>query len=311
MFARMMFAALSAISYMTFQQFNADVPVETTSRTPFVTDDTEFIVPFIDELESIREEAKAEEQTLGNNVANVLAQLQTSISTLSRQQGEIYTVMNNLPRVPSTEEIESIAQGKFVSLIKEAKEEIKAEVATLSVSSDSECAACAEKIESIIKRLEALELRCGLVALSNSQSVGSVSTGQGSQGGSLSYSSQVAYSYPSSEQVMYSTGTGNGGSNGGSTSYAPQASYMPAQAVAVEPRTRTVRVVEPMTRRQVSYAEVPDTSVAVQSVVPMAATGSMCYTDPVTGQTTCPQQAQSMPVQSTPSGRRGLGLFRR
>lgn len=185
------------------------------------------------------------------------------------------------------ESLEKIAQAfkrtesaKFVSktdldeALESAKETI---VKTKEFSSGCDCN-CLAKLDELEKRIVSLEAEMSKTLKTSS----TVRTGGGGSTGSYS-TATVQYAQPA---VTYSTQTIQ---NGGSTGSYTQSQYVQPAPMAVElpNRTRTVKVVEPRTRRNVTYAEVPEMA-DVDLMVEAAP--QQCYTDE-SGNTVCPQTA--------------------
>jgi hypothetical protein len=119
-------------------------------------------------------------------------------------------------------------------------------------------------------------------------------TGSGSTGTSTS-TTTVQYSQPAVGYVVQT---------GGSTGSYTQSTYTQApMALELPNQTRTVKVVEPRSRRQVTFAEVPETSDVDLTV---QAAPQQCYTDS-NGNRVCPQTSAPAVSRSTVGSRLGLG----
>ena len=207
-----------------------------------------------------------------------------SISALSRQIGQM-----NGQYVSKDDFAERTA--KFVSF-----DDVEKTVGDLkkSLKNAGDDAIADPRIDDIIRRIEALELRCGAVRLA-----GPVTSG-GSTGSSV-----VTQSYQTVLPGYSVSSTSSGGSNGslsaprsyGTVTYSPVVeTYSPVVYSTPVTSTERVRIVEPREPRRVSYADVP---VAVPTVE-VQLEGDGCYVDQ-NGNKICPNRTSAVQsVQSSP-----------
>jgi hypothetical protein len=148
---------------------------------------------------------------------------------------------------------------------------------------------CQSKLASLEARIAALEAKCN-----EKPATSGYSTKSSGSTGSLTQSSFTVHSTPT-----YTVG-GSGSTGSVVTSYYSQPAPV---AIDLPDQTRTVRVVEPRVRRQVTYAEVPsssDVNLSVQSPP------SQCYID-ANGNQVCPQTAPAVSAQRWTLGSRLRG----
>ena len=263
----------------------------------------------------MREEVAAVQLDLADVVEQLsqnerIVALADSLQGLQNQNNEMLVKLDALSaQLRKANSVKYVTKTDLDDALATAKETVTQAKAATSFGCECDCGT---KIAALEARIATLEATCGARA-----STTSYSTKTGGSTGSLSSTSQT-YSTVQTSQAVQSMpmvqSVGNGGCTGSvSTSYYAQSqpSYSP-QSVSIDipEQTRTVRVIEPRTRRQVSFAEVPensDVSLSYQAV-PQAST-QQCYTD-ANGNRVCPPSA-AMPVQATQRPRLGSRLFGR
>lgn len=267
----------------------------------------------------VREEVAAVQLDLADVVEQLsqserIVALADSLQGLQNQNNEMLVKLDALSaQLRKANSVKYVTKTDLDEALATAKDTVTQAKAASTFGCECDCGA---KIAALEARIASLEATCGARA-----STTSYSTKTGGSTGSLSSTSQT-YSTVQTSQAVQSMpmvqSVGNGGSTGSvSTSYYAQSqptystSYSP-QSVSIDipEQTRTVRVIEPRTRRQVSFAEVPenaDVSLAYQAA-PQAST-QQCYTD-ANGNRVCPPSA-AMPVQATQRPRLGSRLFGR
>ena len=228
-----------------------------------------------------------------------LHSLADSLAGIQQNQDSMMTTLDQVvASLRKTQTVKYVTKNDLDEAIATAKESVDKVKASTPFGCDCECMS---KLENLEARIASLEAKCSV-------STGSqYSTKSGGSTGSLStssqtYSMQTMHSTPMSP--MYTQTVGNGGCTGSLqrtsySTYAPQPT-----SIDLSNRTRTVKVVEPMTRRNVTFAEVPQTSdvgITVQS------TPQQCYTDE-NGNRVCPQSvSQPSAKQSWTLGSRFRG----
>lgn len=227
--------------------------------------------------------ADAIEQVSQNEKMIALAD---QLEGIQYQQNELLESLDKIAQAfKKTESAKFVSKTDLDDALETAKETI---VKTKEFSSGCDCN-CLSKLDELEKRIATLEGEM----LKTLKTSSTVRTGGGGSTGSYS-TSTVQYAQPAITYSTQSTTTQNGGSTGSYT----QSQYVQPAPMAVElpDRTRTVKVVEPRTRRNVTYAEVPETADVDLTV---QAAPQQCYTDE-SGNTVCPQTA-SPTVRSAPS----------
>jgi hypothetical protein len=214
-----------------------------------------------------------------------LAELARSLDGVQQRQSDIVAILDDLAaQLKRNSTVKYITRNDLDDAIATTKETVE-KAKEFSAGCDCDCLA---KIADLEQRLAALEAKCAEKVTSQ------YSTKSGGSTGSVAMNQ--AYSTQTSNVQTVQTVTSSGGCTGKTTT-----SSYPATMVELPERTRTVKVVEPFARRQVTFAEVPenaDLSLAVQS-------NSQCYTDE-SGNRVCPQSVQ--PVQaSAPQSKPKLG----
>jgi hypothetical protein len=231
------------------------------------------IVAQFDEIKKAQEDRSSDLGELKSSLNATNDSVMQSISALSRQIGQMSGSY--------------VSKESFVSL-EQSVDELKKSVKN---AGDDEVD---PRLADLIRRVEALELRCG--AVREVQSSGGGSTGSVK----TTYQAPIDYGYSVRS-------TSSGGSTGStvmrsySTSTVPVVSSVmyssPTVSVAVPQSVDRVRIVEPREPRRVSYAEIPSApQYSVQS------TGT-CYIDE-NGNQVCPGnvsvQAGGVSVQASP-----------
>lgn len=193
------------------------------------------------------------------------------------QQNEMLESLDKIAQAfKRTESAKFVSKTDLDEALESAKETI---VKTKEFSSGCDCN-CLAKLDELEKRIASLEAEMSKTLKTSS----TVRTGGGGSTGSYS-TATVQCVQP---QMVYSTQTTTT-QGGGSTGSYTQSQYVQPAPMAIElpNRTRTVKVVEPRTRRNVTYAEVPETA-DVDLMVEAAP--QQCYTDE-SGNTVCHQTA--------------------
>ena len=208
------------------------------------------------------------------------------------QQNEMLESLDKIAQAfKRTESAKFVSRTDLDDALESAKETI---VKTKEFSNGCDCN-CLAKLDELEKRIATLEAEM----LSTLKTSSTVRTGGAGSTGSYS-TATVQYAQPAVVYSTQSTTTQGGGSTGSYT----QSQYVQPAPMSVElpNRTRTVKVVEPRTRRNVTFAEVPETA-DVDLMVQAAP--QQCYTDE-SGNTVCPQTAAPS-VRSAPSSGWKLG----
>lgn len=240
-------------------------------RTP---NTTEKIVDVQHELAELIEQMNQKER---------FDELSTTLASIQQQQDALDSQLSSIASsLRKSDAAKFVTKNDLEDAIEVTKEAI-----SNAKTGDADCD-CMSKLVGLEKRLEALELQCKTQALGystkSSGSTGSVSN--------LTYSTQsVGYSVQSS-----------GGSTGSLSSTSTPVYTVQNTAIDLPEQTRTVKVVEPRTRRQVTFAEVPenaDLGLSVQST-------QQCYTD-ANGNRVCPQAPAASVSRPTFGSRLGLG----
>ncbi len=211
-----------------------------------------------------------------------LHSLADSLSGIQQNQDAMMTTLDQVvASLRKTQSVKYITKSDLDDAIATAKESVEKVKASTSSGCDCECMS---KLESLEARIAALEAKCSV-------STGSqYSTKSGGSTGSLSTSSHTYSMQTTQSTPMYTQTVGNGGCTGSlqRTSYSQQPT-----SIDLPNRTRTVKVVEPMTRRNVTFAEVPQTSDVGLTV---QAAPQQCYTDE-SGNRVCPQSVSQPAAQ--------------
>jgi len=210
-------------------------------------------------------------------------ELSTTLASIQQQQealdSQLSSIANSLRKSTEAKFVTKNDLDDAIEVTKEAISNAK------TGSADCDCMA---KLVDLEKRLEALEQQCKPQALSYSTK-SSGSTGS------------VANSTYSTQSVAYSVQSA-GGCTGSLSSTATPMYTVQNTAIDLPEQTRTVKVVEPRTRRQVTFAEVPENSdlgLSVQST-------QQCYTD-ASGNRVCPQAPAASVARPTLGTRLGIG----
>lgn len=181
---------------------------------------------------------QSDKSGLGEEVTAVRAELADVVDQLSRedklndiqknQDNMLMTLDQVLSGLRKAQSVKYVTKSELDGAISDAWVAVDT---VKSVSCDYDCM---NKIEALETRLAALEAKCSVITAAPQYTLKS-----GGSTGSLSSN-------------VYST-VGGGGSTGNISTL----SYPQQVAIEMPSNTRTVKVVEPRTRRQVNYAEVP------------------------------------------------------
>ena len=243
-----------------------------------------FPVPPAEELVQESEELVQESDKLGafgNQIQNQLRQLQTSISSLSREQGQLAASLESRPIGMHEDDV-----ARFVSTQLESErqhltsiiEESKAELETLATAGSVGNLEDEEVIKSILDRLNRLEIRvdqcCGVQPVTTSVQVPTTTTRYAPV-----VSSQVV-NVPQS-YVVQSTPVQSCGKVQApvmTTEVCAPVVQQPVVSapVVAAPSTKTVKVVEPRTRRTRTFVQVPESTL---SYTPAVSTQQCVATD--------------------------------
>lgn len=269
MFERLITGALVALIGFAFIPATEELPKQSTS---------EQIASVHHELADAIEQISYQEKLL---------QLSDQLEGMQYQQNEMLDSLDKIAQsLKKTDSAKFVSKTDLDAALESAKETI-VKTKDFSPVCDCDCN-CLAKLGELEKRIEALESE-----LSRKTSTG-MKTGSGSTGTSTS-TTTVQYSQPAVGYVVQT---------GGSTGSYTQSTYTQApMALELPNQTRTVKVVEPRSRRQVTFAEVPETSdvdLTVQSAP------QQCYTDS-NGNRVCPQTSAPSVSRPTVGSRLGLG----
>ena len=217
--------------------------------------------------------------------------LNTTLASIQQQQEALDTQLASIANSLRKSDAAKLVTKNDLEEAIEATKEAVSNAKTGSADCD-----CMSKLVGLEKRLEELEKRCQV------QSLGYSTKSSGSTGSVASSSTYTTQSV-SYGPVSY-TPTSSGGSTGSLSSVTySQPVQVQNTTIDLPSETRTVKVVEPRTRRQVTFAEVPenaDLGLEVQST-------QQCYTD-ANGNRVCPTAPTASTVSRPTLGTRlGLG----